>query len=100
MVELGTRCTTERVQIGNSPPTVVRAAFLSRHPHATFCGSRRWVTAVGDPVLVERFLRSTRANLWHNGNRRHNRPGSPCDSAGSLGACTEAYTAMKSALYE
>src|SRR5712691_11187189 len=30
MVELGTRCTTERVQIGNSPPTVVRAAFLSR----------------------------------------------------------------------
>src|SRR5438552_4424420 len=30
MVELGTRCTTERVQIGNSPPTVARAAFLSR----------------------------------------------------------------------
>jgi len=49
-VELGTRCTTERVQVGNSPPTVARAAFLSRHPHATFCGSRRWVTAVGDPV--------------------------------------------------
>jgi len=36
MVELGTRCTTERVQVGNSPPTVVRAAFLSRHPHAGF----------------------------------------------------------------
>jgi hypothetical protein len=50
MVELGTRCTTERVQVGNSPPTVVHATFLSRHPHATFCGSRRWVTAVGDPV--------------------------------------------------
>src|SRR6266581_4217701 len=31
MVELGTRCTTERVQVGNSPPTVVRATFLSRH---------------------------------------------------------------------
>jgi len=30
MVELGTRCTTERVQSGNSPPTVARAAFLSR----------------------------------------------------------------------
>src|SRR5215510_15090817 len=36
MVELGTRCTTERVQIGNSLPTVVRAAFLSRQPHAAF----------------------------------------------------------------
>src|SRR5215813_9809139 len=36
MVELGTRCTTERVQIGNSPPTVARAAFLSRQPHAAF----------------------------------------------------------------
>ena len=35
-VELGTRCTTERVQVGNSPPTVVRAAFLSRQPHAPF----------------------------------------------------------------
>src|SRR2546422_4787702 len=40
------------MQIGNSPPTVARAAFLSRQPHATFCGSRRWVTAVGDPVLT------------------------------------------------
>ena len=34
MGELGTRCTTERVQVGNSPPTAARAAFLSRHPHA------------------------------------------------------------------
>src|SRR4029450_6929364 len=24
----------------------------ARNPHATFCGSRRWVTAVGDPVLA------------------------------------------------
>jgi hypothetical protein len=24
----------------------------ARNPHATFCGSRRWVTAVGDPVGV------------------------------------------------
>src|SRR4029450_596145 len=24
----------------------------ARNPHATFCGSRRWVTAVGDPVLT------------------------------------------------
>jgi hypothetical protein len=28
MVELGTRCTTERVQVGNSPPTAARAVFL------------------------------------------------------------------------
>jgi hypothetical protein len=35
-VELGTRCTTERVQVGNSPPTVARAAFLSRQPQAGF----------------------------------------------------------------
>jgi rhodanese-related sulfurtransferase len=33
MVELGTRCTTERVQTGNSPPTVARATFLSRRLH-------------------------------------------------------------------
>src|SRR5215475_12448772 len=37
-MERGTRCTTERVQIGNSPPTVARTTFLSRHPHATICG--------------------------------------------------------------
>src|SRR5215475_243790 len=36
MVELGTRCTTERVQTGNSPPTAARATFLSRQPHAAF----------------------------------------------------------------
>src|SRR5262245_65066995 len=24
----------------------------ARNPHATFCGSRRWVTATGDPVLA------------------------------------------------
>src|SRR5215468_12299099 len=36
MVELGTRGPTERVPIGNSPPTVARAAFLSRQPHAAF----------------------------------------------------------------
>src|SRR5262249_10539242 len=28
MVELGTRCTTERVHVGNSPPKVARTAFL------------------------------------------------------------------------
>ena len=32
MVELGTRRTTERVRVGNSLPTVIRVAFLSR-PH-------------------------------------------------------------------
>ncbi len=28
MAELGTRCTTERVQIGNSLPTAARVVFL------------------------------------------------------------------------
>ena len=28
MVELGTRCTTERVHVGHSPPTVARACAL------------------------------------------------------------------------
>lgn len=28
--------------------------------HAALCGSRRWVTASGDPVLEVKFLRSTR----------------------------------------
>ncbi len=28
MEELGTRCTTERVHVGNSPPKVARAALL------------------------------------------------------------------------
>ncbi len=28
MVELGTRRTTERVRVGNSPPTAARAVFL------------------------------------------------------------------------
>jgi len=30
MVELGTRRTTERVRVGNSPPKAARAVFLSR----------------------------------------------------------------------
>src|SRR5215813_8365931 len=30
MVEFGIRCTTDSVQVGNSLPTVVRSAFLSR----------------------------------------------------------------------
>jgi len=29
------------------------------NPHATFCGSRRWVTAVGDPVLGEKAIRTS-----------------------------------------
>jgi len=28
MVELGTRCTTERVQVGNSSPKAARTVFL------------------------------------------------------------------------
>jgi len=31
MVELGTRCTTERVHVGHSPPTVARACALLDH---------------------------------------------------------------------
>jgi hypothetical protein len=31
-------------------PKAARTALLSRHPHATFCGSRRRVTASGHPV--------------------------------------------------
>src|SRR5215813_7194146 len=33
MVELGTRCTTERVHVGNSPPKVARAVFLPDVQH-------------------------------------------------------------------
>ena len=32
MVELGTRCTTERVHVGHSPPTVARACALLDQP--------------------------------------------------------------------
>jgi len=32
LVELGTRRTTERVRVGNSPPKVARAVLLSRRP--------------------------------------------------------------------
>ena len=39
MAELGTRCTTERVQVGNSPPTVARAVFLSQ-PRTGWVSSR------------------------------------------------------------
>ena len=45
---IGTRCTTERVQVGNSPPTVVRATFLSRQPHAAFD-----VAGAGNVAMVE-----------------------------------------------
>src|SRR5438309_140902 len=31
----------------------------ARNPHATFCGSRRWVTTVGDPVPLETDRRGT-----------------------------------------
>src|SRR4029450_8010667 len=37
MGQLGAPCTTERVQVGNSPPTVARAAFLSRHLLVRIC---------------------------------------------------------------
>ncbi len=33
MVELGTRCTTERVQVGNSPPKAARTVFLPDKGH-------------------------------------------------------------------
>ena len=33
MVELGTRCATERAQVGNSPPKVARAWALLDPPH-------------------------------------------------------------------
>jgi len=36
MVELCTRRTTERVRVGNSPPKVARAAFLSQPPSRSF----------------------------------------------------------------
>jgi hypothetical protein len=39
MVELGTRCTTERVPVGNSPPKVARTAFL---PVGTAGESSQW----------------------------------------------------------
>ena len=49
MVERGTRWTTERVQVGNSPPTVVRAPWLSRQPHAPFdvAGAGNVIMAAG-----------------------------------------------------
>ena len=37
-----------------------RAALLSRQPHATFCGSRRRVTASGDPVAEVKPRRASR----------------------------------------
>ncbi len=48
-------------------PKAARAALLSRHPHATFCGSRRRATASGDPVLGVRFPRATRLFVGING---------------------------------
>ena len=42
-------------QAGASPQSYSpfrQPAPYARNPHATFCGSRRWVTAVGDSVWV------------------------------------------------
>jgi len=39
-----------RIQVMCSDAMHVRRS--AGNPHATFCGSRRWVTAVGDPVLA------------------------------------------------
>ena len=50
MVELGSHAATERAAMVTLRLTVSRAQILSRHPHATFRGSRRRVTASGDPV--------------------------------------------------
>ncbi len=42
---------------GSSRPSLCCEALSEErsagNPHATFCGSRRWVTASGDPVGVE-----------------------------------------------
>ena len=56
-VELGTRCTTERVQVGNSPLKVARVAFLSRHPHAAcdVAGAGNGATAI--PKRARRWKR-------------------------------------------
>ena len=51
MVELGSHAATERAAMVTLRLTVSRARILSRHPHATFRGSRRRVTASGDPVV-------------------------------------------------
>jgi hypothetical protein len=62
MVELGSHATTERVAMVTLRLTVSRARILSRHPHATFRGSRRRVTASGDPVPMEKWLNSQLAS--------------------------------------
>ena len=56
-MELGSHAATERVALVTLHLTVSRARILSRHPHATFRGSRRRVTASGDPVLGGVILR-------------------------------------------
>jgi hypothetical protein len=53
MVELGSHAATERVAMVTLRLRVSRARILSRHPHVTFHGSRRRVTASGHPVLGE-----------------------------------------------
>ena len=52
MVELGSHAATERVALVTLYLTVSCARILSRHPHAPFRGSRRRVTASGDPVAA------------------------------------------------
>src|SRR5262249_22307122 len=65
--------TTERVQIGNSPPTVARATFLSRQPPARFGGrgGREPLTPISDGVWphVSRASSNTARTLLQNALR-------------------------------
>jgi len=67
MVELGSHAATERAAMVTLRLTVSRARILSRHPHATFRGSRRRVTASGHPVEAEWLNYSTTTRSLRDG---------------------------------
>ena len=61
MVELGTRCTTERVHVGHSPPTVARAcALLDRHESCLAVGKFYSYALVSTSTLTATEYSETR----------------------------------------